>query len=236
MKGGLIIELYFTITLKLILIIMSSLFIGINRGKKNQFAGMKTHLFVGIGAGLSFIGPQLFYIGTTTAIGDPYRLSAQVISGIGFLGAGTIIKSGQSIRGLTTAASLWCTAIIAITIASGGYVIGLVCSLIIVLFLSYSSKLDITRKYSTKSIICKIRDIDNNFNLLNTYMNENAVLDGNYTILTYKVEPMYKLITVKYVIIHRQTDLPTNDIVRRIGEFNFVEEVDSITEMDKSHT
>lgn len=197
---------------------------------------MKTHLFVGLGAGLSFIGPQLYYLTSTGINGDPYRLSAQVISGIGFLGAGTIIKSGQSIRGLTTAASLWCTAIIAITIASGGYAVGLFCSLIIVVFLSYSSKLDITRKYSTKSIICKIKDTGDNFNLLNTYIKQNTVLDGNYTILTYKAEASYQLITVKYDIIHRQTDLPTNDIVRRIGEFSFVEEVDSITEMDKGHT
>lgn len=220
---------------KLLLIILCSLLIGINRGKQNQFAGMKTHLFVGLGSGLSFIGPYIYYASHTVNNGDPYRLAAQVISGIGFLGAGTIIKSGQSIRGLTTAASLWCTAIIAITIASGGYIIGVFSMLVIIIFLSFSNKIDFTRKYSTKSIICTIVDENNNFEVLNKYMKKNAVLDGNYTILEHKNINAESITIIKYDVIHRQTDLATNEIMHNLGNFKFIQTVESITEIEKSH-
>ncbi len=222
------------IIMKLVLIIISSLLIGINRGRKNQFAGMKTHLFVGLGSGLSFIGPYIYYINNPTVIGDPYRLAAQVISGIGFLGAGTIIKSGQSIRGLTTAASLWCTAIIAITYASGGYIVGTFCTIIIIIFLSFSNKIDFTRKYSTKCIVCTIVDINKNFDKLNDYMDTHAVLNGNYTILEHKNLTNHTTTIIRYDIVHRQTNLATNEIMQMLGNFSFVQSVESITEIEKS--
>lgn len=223
------------IIFKLVLISISSLLIGINRGRHNQFAGMKTHLFVGLGSGLAFIGPYIYYINHPAATGDPYRLAAQVISGIGFLGAGTIIKSGQSIRGLTTAASLWCTAIIAITYASGGYIVGTFCMLVIIVFLSYSNKIDITRKFSTKSIVCTLINMNENFDTLNNYMDSHAVLNGNYTILEHKNYADYTTTVIRYDVVHRQTDLATNEIMRKLANYDFIQSVESVTELEKSH-
>lgn len=233
---GTISTLTFNIIIKILLIITSSLLIGINRGKQNQFAGMKTHLFVGLGAGLSFIGPYVYYLSNPSIIGDPFRLSAQVISGIGFLGAGTIIKSGQSIRGLTTAASLWCTAIISITIACDVYILSIFSTIIIVIFLSYSNKIDFTRKYSTKSIICTIKNIETNFDEVDSFMNTNTVLERNFTILEHVNYSDGRTITVvRYDIIHRQTDMATNEIMRKLSTYKFIEKVDCITEIEKSH-
>ncbi len=93
------------IMIRIILIILSSFMIGYNRGKHHQFAGVKTHLFVGLGAGMSFIVPYIYFANHPGITADPYRLSAQVISGIGFLGAGSIIKSGQTIKGHAREAS-----------------------------------------------------------------------------------------------------------------------------------
>lgn len=97
--------------------------IGGERENKSRPAGLRTHMLVCIGAALVQITSINFYhyhniVGNV----DPMRLGAQVISGIGFLGAGTIIKEGVNIRGLTTAASLWVVACLGLTVGAGLYV------------------------------------------------------------------------------------------------------------------
>ncbi|MDR2943411.1 MAG: MgtC/SapB family protein [Treponema sp.] len=96
--------------------------IGFERSFRRQVAGLRTHILIALGAAslmlLSIWLPQNF----TEKIGDPGRIAAQVVSGIGFLGAGAIIRLGSNIRGLTTAASLWLTAAIGLTIGAGMYV------------------------------------------------------------------------------------------------------------------
>lgn len=106
--------------------------IGIERIRKRRPAGFRTHTLVCIGAALTMIISQyLWSIGQTT---DLSRLGAQVINGIGFLGAGTIIVTGrQQVKGLTTAAGLWASACMGLAIGAGFYFGALVgCILIIV--------------------------------------------------------------------------------------------------------
>lgn len=95
--------------------------IGIERDMHGRAAGLRTHMLVSLGAALftivSFsIGSVL---GSETFLGDPGRIAAQVVTGIGFLGAGTILQNGISIRGLTTAACLWIAAAIGMATAVG---------------------------------------------------------------------------------------------------------------------
>ncbi|MDF2615243.1 MAG: yhiD [Clostridia bacterium] len=95
--------------------------IGFDRMKKRRPAGLKTHILVCIGATLAMITNQYIY-NMYGQISDPARLGAQVISGIGFLGAGTIIVTGrQQIKGLTTAAGLWASATMGLAIGVGFY-------------------------------------------------------------------------------------------------------------------
>ena len=95
--------------------------IGMERGKQGRAAGMRTHILVTVGAALTvMIG--LFAMNTLKISTDPFRMAAQVISGIGFLGVGTILLKGRfQITGLTTAAGLWCTAAIGLAIGAGFY-------------------------------------------------------------------------------------------------------------------
>ncbi|MGQ0848296.1 MAG: MgtC/SapB family protein [Actinomycetota bacterium] len=87
-----------------------SALIGLEREARHRSAGLRTHMLVGLGSALfAMVGEAL---GT-----DPTRVAAQVVSGIGFLGAGAIFRSGDHVRGLTTAAGLWTVA--AIGVASG---------------------------------------------------------------------------------------------------------------------
>lgn len=86
--------------------------IGLERELRNQDAGLRTHMLVGLGAAL--------FASVGISLGsDPTRIAAQVVSGIGFLGAGAIFRSGETIRGLTTAAGLWVVASIGVAAGSG---------------------------------------------------------------------------------------------------------------------
>jgi len=90
--------------------------IGWERERHDRPAGLRTHILVGVGAALiSMVSQAYFGPGI-----DASRIAAQIVSGIGFLGAGTIIRQGSAIRGLTTAASLWTVAGIGMAVARGG--------------------------------------------------------------------------------------------------------------------
>lgn len=97
--------------------------IGTERGRKHRPAGLRTHMLVCVAAALVMVtNEQLIQV---YGSGAPTRMGAQVISGIGFLGAGTIITDRQSrIRGLTTAAGLWASACVGLAIGSGYYLGG----------------------------------------------------------------------------------------------------------------
>ncbi|MDD3339311.1 MAG: MgtC/SapB family protein [Lachnospiraceae bacterium] len=114
--------MWYETVIKLLLAIGLSGIIGFERENMNRPAGLRTHVLVCVGAAIVQITSLQFYaqvIGAYSA--DAFRLGAQVISGIGFLGAGTIIKEGSSIKGLTTAASLWAVACIGLTVGTGLY-------------------------------------------------------------------------------------------------------------------
>jgi putative Mg2+ transporter-C (MgtC) family protein len=112
--------------------------IGAEREIREREAGLRTHLLVSVGAALftlvSAYGFSDFHYSQRSGINlDPTRIAAQIVSGIGFLGAGAIIRQGLSIRGLTTAATLW--AVAAIGLASGaGYYSAAVITTALVLF------------------------------------------------------------------------------------------------------
>ncbi len=226
-------ELGLVVMSRFITIVACSMLIGYNRGKMNQFAGLKTHLFVGIGAGLSFLIPFVYHINYPGLTMDPFRLSAQVISGIGFLGAGTIIKSGQSIKGLTTAAGLWATAVIAIAIASGLYVVGMISTVILLLFLMFGNKIDISRKFSTVSLILRIKDMENNLPCLDDFMHDHVVLQKNYVILEHIKNEHDTLTMLKFEIIHRQTHMSINEIIKELSKFDFIMKIELVTELDR---
>ena len=100
--------------------------VGWERARSHHPAGMRTHMLVTIGAAIvMLLGSQTTGEFAGTANSDPARLGAQVISGIGFLGAGTIMKEGRSIRGLTTAATLWVSACLGLAIGAGQYIVSL---------------------------------------------------------------------------------------------------------------
>ena len=113
---------YMVVVVRLILACFLGGLIGYERESTNRPAGFRTHILVCVGAALIMIAAENIsqkYAGVTNI--DPTRLGAQVISGIGFLGAGTIIREGVNVRGLTTAASLWTVSCVGIAAGAGFY-------------------------------------------------------------------------------------------------------------------
>jgi len=110
--------------IRLALGFLAGAIIGFERSNRRQVAGLRTHILISTGATLlmlvSIYIPQHISLQRT---GDPGRIAAQVVSGIGFLGAGAIIRLGNSIRGLTTAASLWFVAAVGLVIGAGMFLI-----------------------------------------------------------------------------------------------------------------
>lgn len=110
-----------SIFVRLTLAVICGGIIGMERGTKRRPAGLRTHILVCLGSALTMITNQYMYL-HFSAPTDPARLGAQVISGIGFLGAGTIIVTGkQQVKGLTTAAGLWASACMGLAVGVGFY-------------------------------------------------------------------------------------------------------------------
>jgi len=113
--------------------------VGLEREVHGRAAGLRTHILVCVGSALFMVTSILMssYHGPMGQV-DPSRIAAGVVTGIGFLGAGAIIRSGSGIRGLTTAASIWVIAAIGIAAGAGMYVAAIVTTavVVVVLFLS----------------------------------------------------------------------------------------------------
>lgn len=112
--------------------------VGLERQQRHKAAGLRTHILVCLGSCLVMVISYKIYAGVqglTNA--DPARLAAQVVSGIGFLGAGTIMKEGLTIKGLTTAASLWVVAAVGLAVGAGYYVGAIATAILSVLALTY---------------------------------------------------------------------------------------------------
>lgn len=111
------------VLVRLVLTAVLSGLVGLEREAKRRAAGLRTHILVAVGSALIMLtGVHMMALYRGVVEVDPGRLAAQVVSGIGFLGAGTIIQFRDSVRGLTTAASVWTAAGIGLAVGSGFYV------------------------------------------------------------------------------------------------------------------
>jgi putative Mg2+ transporter-C (MgtC) family protein len=110
--------------------------IGIERESLRRPAGFRTHMLVCMGSALIMVTGEYVFLNYQHLTNmDPTRLGAQVVSGIGFLGAGTIIKEGGTVRGLTTAASLWAVSCVGLAVGAGFYWVGIAASAVIYIIL-----------------------------------------------------------------------------------------------------
>ncbi len=124
------------IGLRLLLSVALGGLIGFEREHTNRPAGFRTHILVCVGSALVMVTSEFIFDKYTGLAGiDPTRLGAQVVSGIGFLGAGTIIRDGVTVRGLTTAASLWAVSCVGLAVGAGFFSGAVIATIFIYLIL-----------------------------------------------------------------------------------------------------
>ena len=132
---------YLAVILRIVAAVIFGGILGMERGLKNRPAGLRTYMLVCVGSCLIMLTNQ--YLFQVTSTGDPMRLGAQVVSGIGFLGAGTIIVTKHNqIKGLTTAAGLWAAAGVGLALGVGFYEAAIVAGIAIYAILTLMQYLD----------------------------------------------------------------------------------------------
>ncbi len=135
---GILNSFWFQAIVKLVLGFMLAGIIGLERSSWSKPAGFRTHALVGISAVLIMLCGE--YMSKIYDM-DPSRIPAQLLSGIGFIGAGTILRDGFNVKGLTTAAGLLAVTCIGLSIGAGFYLGGIITTLIVYVILSYSYKI-----------------------------------------------------------------------------------------------
>ena len=141
-------DIFWNFALRLFVAGAMGVLIGLEREYRAKEAGYRTHFLVALGSALMMIVYQYGFmevLKTDLIRLDPSRIAAQVVSGIGFIGAGTIILQKQIVRGLTTAAGIWATSGIGLAVGAGMYAVGISATLLVLLGLE-------TLSYFFKSI------------------------------------------------------------------------------------
>lgn len=192
--GKVISSLY--IFIRLIIAAVLGGIIGMEREKLNRPAGVRTHMIVCLGSCLiMLLGEYMHQIDNTI---DITRLGAQVVSGIGFLGAGAILKDGFSVRGLTTAATLWVVACVGLAVGGGFYSAGILTTIIVyssLHFLGFT-----TKKGLRKNISVYVESLDNTINNLQDFL-----IDSGLEIVDIGLVDNIKsdFIEIKFVVLVR---------------------------------
>lgn len=203
--------------------------IGIEREKKNRPAGMRTHVLVCVGAALIAIVESLIISdtltlnlsrGDSTGIAVSYgRLSAQVISGIGFLGAGTIFISQKKIAGLTTAASLWNAACLGLAVGMGYYVIAMAGCAIVMVTLTMLQR--VVHVNAVKNVEVKFIHRVETITFINDYFQSIGVkvLDIDFHVENKGKENLY----TNLYTLDMPSDTTYKDIVNKLSEYTNIQ-------------
>ena len=139
------------VALRIVIAVLCGGALGLERGLKHRPAGMRTYMLVCVGACLIMLTNQ--YLFQVTQAGDPMRLGAQVVSGIGFLGAGTIVVTRYNrIKGLTTAAGLWSAAGVGLALGVGFYEAALIAGLAIFVVMTLLQRWDDNLHSKTRAV------------------------------------------------------------------------------------
>lgn len=140
---------------KLVLSMLLGSIVGFERRRRGQTAGVRTFSLISMGSTMAMV--LSVYVAEKYGTGDPTRMAAQVISGIGFLGAGTIIQMKGSVRGLTTAAGIWMVSTLGMAVGCGLYMIALVATGLILFILILLERIEHRVSMRSESRTIRIR-------------------------------------------------------------------------------
>lgn len=172
----------FEIVFKLTLACILGGLIGLERESLNRPAGFRTYTLVCVGSALAMVvSIDMYYQFYKSVNADPGRIAAQVVSGIGFLGAGTIMREGATVRGLTTAAGLWVVACIGLAVGAGMYIPAITTTVLILFVLIYFYKLEekFTGMRLYKGLVMVVDDQPGQVGVIGSILGDMGVLIKN---------------------------------------------------------
>ncbi|CFX67271.1 MgtC/SapB/SrpB transporter [Syntrophomonas zehnderi OL-4] len=172
----------FEIVFKLTLACILGGLIGLERESLNRPAGFRTYTLVCVGSALAMVvSIDMYYQFYKSVNADPGRIAAQVVSGIGFLGAGTILREGATVRGLTTAAGLWVVACIGLAVGAGMYIPAITTTVLILFVLIYFYKLEerFTGMRLYKGLVMVVDDQPGQVGVIGSILGDMGVLIKN---------------------------------------------------------
>lgn len=178
---------------KLALACILGALIGLERESLNRPAGLRTYTLVSVGSALAMIvSIDIYLLYHHTVQADPGRIAAQVVSGIGFLGAGTIMREGATVRGLTTAAGLWVVACIGLAVGAGLYIPAIATTLLILFVLIYFVKFEqvVTGLREYKGIVMLVEDRPGQVGTIGSILGEMGVLIKNIQLTRVEAEDL----------------------------------------------
>ncbi|GEM05563.1 methyltransferase [Halolactibacillus miurensis] len=183
-------EHFVTMSIRLVLALVLSGLIGFEREINKHSAGFRTHILVGVSSTLLML---MSLYGFTDYITehqdivnfDPARIPSYVVSGIGFLGAGTIIVNGMTVKGLTTAASIWAVAGLGLVVGIGMYGVAIMTTLIILLSLIFLNNFEqrVTKRGQSAQLTILVNSVQAIEDILKKY-NQNGVVIQNINVNT----------------------------------------------------
>jgi len=194
--------------------------IGFERERDSQPAGLRTHMILILGSCLAMILSINIGIKNGT---DPTRMAAQVISGVGFLGAGAILRSGFNVKGLTTATTVWTTAIIGLAVGYGYYWVGVFTTVLVLVVLTLVSIFE--KKFIRRNIlrIVKVDAADNPHIFRNV---RKEISRNTDEILSYKTQRSLKSGHVRVeFLIRLDTNEKIEDLMETISKIDGVRNI-----------
>jgi len=219
---------YFELTVRLILSLILGGAIGLERETINKPAGFRTHILVCLGSTIVMLVSLFIFSEFSGEVNvDPGRIPAQVVSGIGFLGAGTIIIEGANVKGLTTAASLWTVSAIGLAIGVGFYYGAILATFLILLTLIAFNKLEsfILKKHHLQPLILTVKDEPGQLGKVGSCLGE-----MNISIKDVKLEDIEEGKLLIELMIQRINDFNLAEIKRRLREIDGIYDIK--TEVD----
>lgn len=212
---------WFEVIIRLILGFLLAGFIGAERESVNKPAGFKTHSLIGVSAVLIMLCGE--YLSNNYSV-DASRIPAQLLSGIGFIGAGTILRDGFNVKGLTTASSLLAVTCIGLSIGAGFYLGGIIATILVYIILSHSHNLfESLDHFTNVSLNVTVKDYTN------TLLEIQKILD-KYEINIKKIkngQPDEENITDLQLIFRYHKDVNINSV---FTEISALENVTSLEE------
>ncbi|MEE1139329.1 MAG: MgtC/SapB family protein [Acutalibacteraceae bacterium] len=165
--------------IRMLLSAVCGVFIGFERSRRQKDAGIRTHMIVALGAALAMIVSKYGFFDLLQYEGlraDASRIASNVITGVGFLGAGVIFVKDVSIKGLTTAAGIWATASVGLAIGAGMYTVGIGATLVMILFQLFFHKFFRSFENTVNEFTVVIRDDNSAIKSFRDNLEANKVL------------------------------------------------------------